>query len=143
MRADWDFDLGCGRRLFIASALSSGGAIDLQDLDSNGLKDGEDSAIPAVQQRFAYQFPSRFTDHVTELGVSGFVSFESVDTPIGGESDFVSRGVALDWSLPLFRCLTWRGEAWYGRDLSDWRGGIAQGVNTVTGEEIESRGGWT
>ena len=123
LRADWDHDLGCDRRLIIATALSSGGAIDHQDLDGNGLKDGEDSAIPAVQQRIGYRFPTWFNYRTAELGMSWLVSFESVDTPVGGESDFVSRGVGLDWSLPLFQCVTWRGEAWYGRDLSDWRGG--------------------
>ena len=63
--------------------------------------------------------------------------------PINGHHDFVSRGVGIDWSLPVTERVTCRGEAWYGKNLSDWRGGIAQGVNTATGEEIESRGGWT
>jgi hypothetical protein len=143
LRTDWDHDLGCDRRFIVATAISSGGAIDQQDLDGNGLKDGEDSAVPAVQQRMGYRFPTWCSHRTAELGVSWLVSFESVDTPIGGESDFVSRGVGLDWSLPLSQIATWRGETWYGRDLSDWRGGIAQGVNTTTGREIESRGGWT
>jgi hypothetical protein len=75
--------------------------------------------------------------------VWGFASFESVEVPIGGNDDFSSRGLGIDWSLPLLSTITWRGEAWYGRNLSDWRGGIGQGINTVTGEEIESHGGWT
>ena len=35
-----------------------------------------------------------------------------------------------------------RGEAWSGRALSDFRGGIGQAVNPTTGEEISSAGGW-
>ncbi len=66
-----------------------------------------------------------------------------MEVPIGGNDDFSSRGLGIDWSLPLLTAITWRGEAWYGRNLSDWRGGIGQGINTVTGEEIESHGGWT
>ena len=35
-----------------------------------------------------------------------------------------------------------RGEVWSGKNLSDFRGGIGQGVNINTGEEIKSSGGW-
>ena len=143
IRAVWDHDLGSGRRVIVAGAVSSAGAIDRKDLDANGVKDGEDSGRPALQQRFAYQHPSLVLDRPAELGVWGFVSWEQIDTPIAGEDNFVSRGVGIDWNLPIAECLSWRGEAFYGRDLSDWRGGVAQGVNTTTGEEIESRGGWT
>lgn len=139
----WNHDLGGGERLMFASAISSGGAIDRQDLDRNGVKDGEDSGYPALQARIGYGFSSHVCDQFAEVGVWGFTSFESVEVPIGGNDEFVSRGLGIDWSLPLVSRVTWRGEAWYGRNLSDWRGGIGQGVNTVTGEEIESHGGWT
>jgi hypothetical protein len=35
-----------------------------------------------------------------------------------------------------------RGEAWYGQALSDMRGGIGQSINTLTGQEIRSAGGF-
>ncbi|MCH7990659.1 MAG: hypothetical protein IID46_16075 [Planctomycetes bacterium] len=143
IRATWERDLSGGRHFVIASSLSSGGAIDRQDLDGNGIKDGEDSGFPALQQRFAYRFPSKLSDNSAEIGAYWFLEWEDVQIPINGHDRFVSRGVGIDWSLPVSDRVTWRGEAWYGKNLSDWRGGIAQGVNTTTGEEIESRGGWT
>jgi hypothetical protein len=44
--------------------------------------------------------------------------------------------------LPLSARLTLRGEGWWGRNLPDIRGGVAQGVNPTTGREIRARGGW-
>ena len=38
--------------------------------------------------------------------------------------------------------LIFSGEIWYGKNLSDVRGGIDQGINTTRGNEIASRGGW-
>ena len=38
--------------------------------------------------------------------------------------------------------MTFKGEVWTGENLDAYLGGIAQGVNTTTLEEIESTGGW-
>ena len=35
-----------------------------------------------------------------------------------------------------------KGEFWTGKNLSDVRGGILQGINTTTGHEVNSQGGW-
>lgn len=143
LKTTWNHQLSGGDWLTIATAISSGGAIDRQDLDGNGIKDGEDSGYPALQARIGYGFPNYVCEQPAEIGVWGFASFESVEVPIGGNDEFSSRGLGIDWSLPLVSTIIWRGEAWYGRNLSDWRGGIGQGINTATGEEIESHGGWT
>lgn len=128
IRATWDHALCCGRHFIIAGSLSSGGAIHRQDLDGNGMNDGEDSGFPALQQRFAYLFPSKLSDASAEIGAYWFQEWEDVQTPINGHNDFISRGVGIDWSLPVANRVTWRGEAWYGKNMSDWRGGIAQGA---------------
>src|SRR5262249_29111416 len=39
-------------------------------------------------------------------------------------------------------CLWAKGEGWAGANLSDVRGGILQGINRTTGEEISAKGGW-
>jgi hypothetical protein len=42
----------------------------------------------------------------------------------------------------FFKPFDFAGEIWLGENLSDLRGGIGQGVNTTTGPEIASKGGW-
>jgi len=143
IRLKWDRDVGAGQRWVVAGALSSGGAIDRKDLDGNGIRDGEDSGIPALQGRIGHEHGSWVGGSTVGLGVWGLVSFESVDVPIMGNDEFTGWGVGIDWTVPLLHAFTWRGEAWHGRNLSDWRGGSGQGVNTTTGREIESSGGWT
>lgn len=142
LRLKWDTDDGDGSRFVVAGAISAAGAIDRKDIDGNGTKDGEDSGIPAVQGRIGYETPSWIANRTIGLGVWGFVSFESINVPIAGHDDFTGRGVGFDFSVPLMTKLTLRGEAWYGRNLSDWRGGSGQGINTTNGREIESAGGW-
>ncbi|MFP6676598.1 MAG: hypothetical protein VB878_16055, partial [Pirellulaceae bacterium] len=46
-------------RSVIAGAISSGGAIDRQDRDGNGIRDGEDSGLPALQFRVGHDGSSR------------------------------------------------------------------------------------
>lgn len=99
------------------------------------------SAFGQNSPRDLIEFPSLRTEKTSQIGAWWFLGREDLQTPINGENDFVSRGVGLDWSLPISDRLTLRGEGWYGKNLSDWRGGIAQGVNSTTGEEIESCGG--
>jgi hypothetical protein len=143
VRLKWADNNSGRNRWVIAGSISSGGAIDRQDLDGNGIRDGEDSGLPALQFRVGHNGSSWVPDQTTGLGVWSLVSFESVDAPIMGNDHFTAWGVGIDWVVPLWTAVTWRGEAWHGRNLSDWRGGSAQGVNTTTGREIESSGGWT
>ena len=145
LRGMWSPGLDAGKAgtgLVIAGAISSGGAIDQQDLDGNGIKDGEDSGRPALQGRLGYNAASRIPQCPISLGIWGLLGFESIETPIAGNDDFYSGGIGFDAIVPLTERWTLRGEGWWGQNLSDWRGGIAQGVNTVTGQEIHSRGGW-
>jgi hypothetical protein len=63
--------------------------------------------------------------------------------PMAGVTEFHPRLLALDYAVPLTTLFEWRGEAWWGQHLTDFRGGVAQSVNTATGREIRARGGWT
>ncbi|MGI8924043.1 MAG: DcaP family trimeric outer membrane transporter [Fimbriimonadales bacterium] len=120
----------------MAVALGLTGAIDGKDMDNNGVRDGEDSGIPNVQARLGIK-GSKYA-----AGIWGTISKEETATPVGGETDFTSSGFGIDWSFALSQVLDVKGEAWTGSNLSDIRGGIGQGVNTTTGEEIASNGGW-
>jgi hypothetical protein len=129
-----------GAGLAFAAAAGLTGAVDDQDLDGNGVRDGEDAALPNLQARLGWSRP--VATGSLALGAWGYTAREEVQTPVGGETDFDSFAVGVDFSVPLPGSLAVRGELWTGENLSDIRGGIGQAVNTATGEEIASRGGW-
>lgn len=119
-----------------AIALGLTGAVDSKDLDSNKVRDGEDSGLPNVQCRLAWK-----TKNAT-FGLWGHYAWERTAKPVGGKTHFNSHSLGLDLQWSIAPKWTLAGEFWTGRNLSDFRGGIAQGVNTNTGREIASKGGW-
>jgi hypothetical protein len=118
-----------------ALALGLTGAVDRKDLDNNGVRDGEDSGLPNVQVRLAWKFRNG------ETGLWAHHAWERVTNPVAGQTRFTSHSVGLDWQWQLSPKWNLRGELWTGRNLSDFRGGIGQGVNAA-GSEIRSKGGW-
>ena len=120
-----------------AVALGQTGAIDKKDLDNNGILDGWESMMPFLQARVGIE-QKKF-----KAGAWAHRGSEKTATPVAGKSsDFTSAVVGLDFSVSPAERLTVEGEGWTGSNLSDIRGGIGQGVNTQTGEEIPSSGGW-
>lgn len=125
-----------------AVALARTGAIDRKNLDAAQLdteRDGDDSGRPMVQGRagLASIFEKRL-----DIGVWGHIGWEELEGKIAGEDGFTTSSVGLDLKFKLMDTLILSGEVWTGRNLSDLRGGIDQGVNTATGDEIASTGGW-
>jgi hypothetical protein len=118
------------------------GAVDALDLDSNGFRDGEESARPHVQLRLGAAHNSWVKGQRVSFGVWGHRGFERTSRPIAGRTEFRSQSLGLDYTVPLHERISVRGEAWFGRNLSDVRGGIGQGINTATGTAVGSRGGW-
>jgi hypothetical protein len=110
----------------------------LEPLD--GVRDGEEAAVPNLQARLAWG--RQLGAGRLEVGAWGHLAREEVTTPVAGETELESSSVGVDWSVPVGAGLTLRGELWTGQNLSDFRGGIGQGVNRARGEEIASRGGW-
>jgi len=128
-----------------AVALGLTGAIDAKDLDDtnadgkpdgNGVRDGEDSALPNIQARLAWKWKQG------SVGLWAHHAWERLTKPIAGSRRFTSHSVGLDWQQQIFPGWDVRGELWTGRNLSDFRGGIGQGINTARGSEIHSQGGW-
>ncbi|RMH22360.1 MAG: hypothetical protein D6696_03625, partial [Acidobacteria bacterium] len=117
------------------------GAIDSQDLDGDGIRDGDDAVLPNVQLRFAWD-SAKGARNPWSLGFSGHYGREEVQTPIAGRTDFDSFSLNLDVQATFNRRVFLKGELWTGENLSDFRGGIGQGINPRTGGEIESAGGW-
>ena len=128
-------------KLSLAGAIGLTGAIDALDLDANGFRDGEESGLPDFQGRVGYAYPLG-KGREASFGLSGFYGFLKTSRAVAGRTQFRSQLVNLDFTLPLQRRLTLRGEGWWGRNMSDVRGGAGQGINAATGREIRGRGGW-
>jgi hypothetical protein len=141
-RLAWEPKYGQGQWSF-SGAAGLTGAIDAQDLDNNGYRDGEESGRPNAQARIGYAHSSWVKDQRASLGVSGFYGWENTSRAIAGRTDFRSQLVNLDYTVPLNSRLSLRGEGWWGRNLSDVRGGAGQGINLANGREIRARGGWS
>lgn len=132
---------GDGVRTSWAAGLGLTGAVDSQDLDGDGGRDGEAAALPNLQARIGISIPAGGQERRLEVGLSGHVAREETARPVAGATRFDSSSLGLDFRLPLLPRLLLQGEVWRGENLSDFRGGIAQDVGP-TGREVESRGGW-
>lgn len=141
LRAAYEPKAGRGK-LSLTGGIGLTGAIDAADLDNNGFRDGEESRLPDFQGRVGYSFPLS-QDRSASFGFSGFYGFMETSRLVAGRTDFHSQLLNLDFTLPLASHLTLRGEGWWGRNMSDIRGGAGQGINLATGREIRGRGGWS
>lgn len=132
-RSQWSFTAAAGLM----------NAVDLQDLDNNGFRDGEESGRPNVQARVGYSRALWVKDQRLSIGVSGLYGWLSTSRPIATRTSFNTQLINVDWTIPLASRLALRGEGWWGRNLSDIRGGAGQGINLQNGREIRGRGGWS
>jgi hypothetical protein len=130
-------------RWSIATAAGLTGAIDAQDLDNNTYRDGEESGKPDFQARVGYGQPLWVSEQSASFGVSTFYGWENTSKAIGGRTLFHAQATNVDYTLPLSRIVSLRGEGWWGRNMSDIRGGAGQGINVTNGREIRGRGGWS
>jgi hypothetical protein len=111
---------------------------------------GSRAGTPAGEARAAVGYPL-IGDATSTIGISGHVGRERYSLEGGGTTTITSWGAALDLSLALDR-VSILGEAFIGRDLGAFMGGVWQGVakgapvtagdppSSVTG--VRSRGGW-
>jgi hypothetical protein len=141
LRFGWDQPIGPQEQFTSAIAFARTGAIDKQDLDNNGRRDGDESARPMIQIREGL---ANLMDKHLDLGVWGHYGWERTHAPIGvsGKEVFYTESIGADLRAKFLDVFTFSAEAWYGKNLDDVRGGIGQGVNTVRGREIAARGGW-
>ena len=134
----------------IAAAAVQSGAVDMADLDNDGVMDGTAWARPAGQGLVELQFKmDTLGDNPIRVGTSGHYGGKTL--AIGGsEQTFKVVAVAGHLELPV-SIVTLRGELWTGENLSDLRGGIGQGLTLTDsdgdgaleeGTEIGASGGW-
>ncbi|MCE5279200.1 MAG: hypothetical protein ABFD92_17405 [Planctomycetaceae bacterium] len=106
---------------------------------------GADSGMPVFQGRTSVSFPSLAAGKQATVGISGHYGQEEWDLNAGGDHQNVSSWSAnLDVEMPLCDWVSIKGEAFTGRNLDSFLGGIGQGIDTVaTGANgISDSGGW-
>ena len=118
---------------------------------------GSSSRVPYFQSRLAYGSGNFLgTKKAGGVGVSAHYGRARVFTGAAAniENDIDSLGVALDWNFPLAERFSLAGEAFFGRNLGGFQGGVFQGYNNdfayrngsslVAGgvRAIGTRGGW-
>ncbi|MFC1671722.1 hypothetical protein ACFL01_01170, partial [Planctomycetota bacterium] len=97
--------------------------------------------IPTFQARAAWSFS--FRERSVSIGVSGHVGREEYDIDATGDNeDAVTDSINIDVSVPLTDKISLKGEYYQGRNVDNYLGGIGQGLDAATVEEIESQGGW-
>lgn len=142
LRAAFEPKVGRGKLSFIGG-VGLTGAIDSLDLDANGVRDGEESARPNFQARVGFSHPlGAAAGRNASLGVSGYYGFLRTARLVAGRNSFRSQLVNMDFALPIHDRVQIRGEGWWGRNMSDVRGGAGQGIIASTGREVRGRGGW-
>lgn len=114
------------------------GAVDGQDLDANGVLDGEASAMPNFQGRLGYVNASS----KVLVGVWSHFGRLHTDSKYNGKDSFNGYSYGADYEFRFSQRVSLRGELFAGSNLGDIRGGVGQSFNTATGREIDSRGGW-
>ncbi len=103
---------------------------------------GEDAGYPTAQGRVSLTFPG-IGYKPTTIGFSGHYGREEYDTALTGvNKKFDSWSANIDVTQPINKWLTVKGELFTGLNLNTYLGGIGQGVNTTTNEEIAAKGGW-
>ena len=107
---------------------------------------GERAAQPFYQSRVAYSHPMNGSNLV--VGAGGHYGRER----IGADHTLDSWAFAIDYSVPILRRVTWRGENFVGSNLVPFGGGVLQGVAFLQPvgtapptkiNRIGAGGGWT
>ena len=133
------FSTSGGQRLTLSGGISRTIGDDFKPTEPGDA--GADSGIPTLQGRTAFGWG--MVGKNAELGFSGHFGRENVGNANGGHDlELESWSANFDFLIPVHRAITVKGEAFTGKNLDDYFGGIAQGINFGLETEIESKGGW-
>jgi len=146
LRVTYSPEVGNGN-IVINGALAQAGAVNMSDVDKNGVPDGMDSAVPMVQGWLGTD--QKIGENASiKAGVWGHYWEEDdlhiPDIPVDGDTTFAdlkSWSVGLDLKVKPVAWLMFQGEVWTGENLGDIRGGIGQTIN-LEAKEIGATGGW-
>lgn len=121
----------------VAVAAAATGVLDQRDQDGDGQLDGMAAATPMIQGLIEVR-KRMHGDAAMRFGVWGHVASDE----LADGTRHPSRSIGMHFFMPAAPMMVWMGEAYVGSNLPDVGGGIGQGVDPVTGEEIQSLGGW-
>lgn len=103
---------------------------------------GIDAGVPGFQGRLGWESRRRDAGAVA-LGISGHWAEEEFDIDeVGTSEPYQSWSANLDLKVPVTRKITLKAEVYTGANLTQYLGGIAQGVNLERGLEVGDTGGW-
>lgn len=134
IRLTKSYDLGNDLDLKLEGALARNIGTDAFNITESG----EDSGQPMYQGRTSLTFPM-LAYKPTTVGVSGHWGKEEFDT---NSKKFDTWSLNLDINQPVNEWLTIKSELFKGENLNQFLGGIGQGINTTTFNEISTKGGW-
>jgi hypothetical protein len=134
MRFTFKMKPGEKTKLNIAAALSRNIG---SDFDGDGFDDGADSGVPTFQGRMGLS--SKMGDEgKLIIGASGHYGQEKYGED---EYDTPSWSINGDLAVKFTKKFAFLGEFFYGANLNQYLGGVAQGVTPVGGA-LPSMGGW-
>ncbi len=111
------------------------------DYDGGGVDDGQDASTPTVLGRVSYATPMNGKKCV--IGASGHFGNEEIDWDYTGDDDNVHTwSLNADVVVPVCEKVEIKGEAFWAENCNSYFGGIGQGVNVNTQDEIEAIGAW-
>ena len=103
---------------------------------------GSDAGYPTVSGRVGLTFPV-WGKRPATFGISGHRGGEEMhQTDLRGSTEFQSWSANADLRLPLTASLLFQAEAFIGRNLDTYLGGIGQGLNSTLNRTIGAAGGW-
>lgn len=110
-------------------------------VDSKGQAGTNFGDAPAYQGRIAIDMPI-WTKKAFHAAFAVHQGTEILAEKAFGKDHFEQYGVFTEIIVPIVDGFDLRGEYFQGKNISDLRGGIVFGINTVTDEEIPTKGYW-
>jgi len=102
---------------------------------------GSDSGLPTVQGRAAVGWT--MAGRAAAVGFSGHWGQEDLGRTLGlSDPELDSWSANLDVLIPLGGVAVFKAEAFTGKNLDVYFGGIGQGINLLLDTEIDASGGW-
>ncbi len=127
----------------VGAVIESVGGVHGADLDGDLQDDGSDSEFPSFAAKFVYRRATEVQKDFV-LGMSVVYGQEQLDLlPNASGKRFDAWAVTAAYELPVSEWLTMKTNAFIGSNMDSYWGGVGQGINLQTQEEIAGWGMWS